>query len=219
MSIGFTVFVEFSHDEFATIANSRCVTPGGVFFWHQRLEMEIFGLPINERVKANHPFRLRGIPDSLSRPIVRRHHLIVTREAPNNLAEKKRTRRFSYEDRGVWESQGLRIWPIPNDPWYEISKLDSDELVLDPGCQCLSWLTVRELKVVASTLRISLDNSPSELSARYNASVFRWMLDIGDIYGEDSVRAVFWFDNLPDEYLREYRDVHSRSRQLDESAE
>jgi hypothetical protein len=201
MSIGFTVFIEFSHDEFASIANNRCATPGSVFFWHQRLEMEIFGLPISERVKTDHPFGLRGVPNCLSRPIVRRHHLIVTEKAPNNLAEKKRTRRFSYEDLGVWESQELQIWPIPNDPLYEIELEESDEFILDPGCQRPSWLTSRELKLVLSALGIDLQSGNAD-SDLYNASVFQWVFRLADIYGDDGVRIVYWFDCLPSEYLR-----------------
>lgn len=203
MGIGFTVYIEFSMDAFASVAANRCATPGGTFFWHHPLEMEIFGLPISERVRLNHPFGLRGIPKCLSRDVVRLHYVLITENAPQTKKGKYRNQRFSIEDKVNWENQGFQFWPIANDPLYEIKKLETDELLFHPGLLCPSWLTAKELKTVLYALNINLEQLPSEHSDRYNASVFNWMFSLGDIYGDDNVRMVYWFDSLPDEILRE----------------
>lgn len=203
MSIGFKVYIEFSMDGYDSVARNRCATPGGIFFWHHRLEMEIFGLPISEHVRTDHPFGLRGVPRSLSREIVCNHYMLISENASQSFAEKKKTRRFSFEDKSNWERQGLQFWPILNDPLYEINKLETDKLFLDPGCQCASWLTAEDLKAVFSSLNINLEQLPCEHSDQYNSSVFLWAFRLGEIYGDDNVRMVYWFDSLPEEILHE----------------
>lgn len=202
MSIGLTAYIEFSQDAFASIARNRCATPGSVFFWHRLPLFEILGLPVTERVKELHPFGLRGIPACLSRPIVRRHHLVVSADSPADRAEKKRTRRYSLSDRAEWQRLGLRFFPLPLDPLYEIATRAGDELLLDPGCERPSWLTFAELRQVLAALGWKRwEHFPDEGDA-YNQSVLEWLNSLADIYGEDSVRLVYWFDNLPERYLR-----------------
>ena len=195
MGVGLTAYIEFSQDSFESVLKNRTATKGGLFLWHNNWLFGLLGKPTNPPTK--HPIGFRGPPKNLSVDLVRENYLLISRNAPDSLEEKKAQRKFSNEDTLQWLEEGLQIHSLQNHDLYRIELESGEDLVLDPGCELPSWATGGELRELVA----NYESEESGQSRDYNRSVFRWIDGLTDIYGEQGVRLVYWFDSVPPQFL------------------
>ena len=200
MGIGIRMFIEV-YPSWTGQPIATCLTPGGVFLFHNRVLFQALGLQLDRPDIPAPLIPCRGWPNAVSKEIVQESCLFVSEEASSERTTRNKTKLHSLRDEQEWIHWGLKIVEIRNVENYPIEVPPKTRCIFNPGNEKPSWLNARELLDSLVHSNFDIEDPHDDENEKHNACVFRWVIQLGEVHGDENVRIVFWFDSVGQEFL------------------
>ncbi len=194
------------------LGNTRCCTDGHLFIPRNPYLQHALGLPKLLELLPPPLIPPRGFPTNMSHETVIRNCCIISEDGVKDVQSRISEPRIDVLNRARFEelrphhgtSPITSISKVEYEYGNEKSSVhlkEDEQIVMGLGTLCPSWLYRHEIEACVKHcgLDIGIDNSDD--SYAHFGSVVSWMKCLEQIYGENAVRFIFWFEQVPNEII------------------